>query len=114
MSSFEVYLDIRQPAPEAAKPSAGIGAAHMPLRWGSNRAAWRGGGGKVLLVRYSTVLCPGGGGAAVAGGSAAAALRVVHGGHEPNVVLLYRLARHSPGAQRRAARIAAAANAPQR
>ena len=108
MSSFEVYLDIRQPAPEAAKPSAGIGAAS-----GSNRAAWRG-GGKVLLVRYSTVLCPDGGGAAVAGGSAAAALRVVHGGHEPNVVLLYRLARHSPGAQRRAARIAAAANAPQR
>lgn len=47
----------------------------------------------------------------MAGGSAAAALRVVHGGHEPNVVLLYRLARHSPGAQRRAARIAAAANA---
>ena len=34
---------------------------------------------------------------------------MVHGGHEPNVVLLYRLARHSPGAQRRAARIAAAA-----
>ena len=32
MSSFEVYLDIRQPAPEAAKPSAGSGAAHMPLR----------------------------------------------------------------------------------
>ena len=49
--------------------------------------------------------------AVVAGGSTAAALRVVHGGHEPNVVLLYRLARHSPGAQRRAARIAAAANA---
>ena len=47
----------------------------------------------------------------MAGGSAAAALRVVHGGHEPNVVLLYRLARHSPGAQRRAARIAAAAPA---
>lgn len=66
------------------------------------------GGGKVLLVRYSTVLCPGGGAAAAADGSAAAALRVVHGGHEPNVVLLYRLARHSPGAQRRAARIAAA------
>ena len=32
MSSFEVYLDIRQPAPEAAKPSAGSGAALMPLR----------------------------------------------------------------------------------
>ena len=29
MSSFEVYLDIRQPAPEAAKPSAGSG---VPLR----------------------------------------------------------------------------------
>ena len=41
--------------------------------------------------------------------TAAAALRVVHGGHEPNVVLLYRLARQSPGAQRQAARIAAAA-----
>ena len=25
MSLFEVYLDIRQPAPEAAKPSAGSG-----------------------------------------------------------------------------------------
>ena len=29
MSSFEVYLDIRQPAPEAAKPSSGSG---VPLR----------------------------------------------------------------------------------
>ena len=36
--------------------------------------------------------------AAAAAPLVAAALRVVHGGHEPNVVLLYRLARHSPGA----------------
>ena len=31
MSSFEVYLDIRQPAPEAAKPSA-VQRRGVPLR----------------------------------------------------------------------------------
>ena len=109
MSSFEVYLDIRQPAPEAAKPSAGSGVCGVPLR----RAVTgqHGGAAAGRFYSFATVLYSAPAAAAVADGSAAAALRVVHGGHEPNVVLLYRLARHSPGAQRRAARIAAAANA---
>ena len=47
MSLFEVYLDIRQPAPEAAKPSEG-GAPRR--RW----AVTGPNGGKVFLVRLTT------------------------------------------------------------